>query len=141
VVRAVFDTNLWVSYLLTHRPPIATLIDRCLASDELVLVTAPELLAELQRVLAYPRLQHYYAPDEAERFIALVLALSELVQLPDEIPHMCRDRDDDFVIACAVAGRADVIASGDRDLLALGRVGAILIVKPAALLARLEVTE
>lgn len=37
------DTNLLVSYLLTHRPPIATLVDHYLAQDHFVLVTTPEL--------------------------------------------------------------------------------------------------
>ena len=57
MIRVVLDTNLLVSYLLTHRPPIATLIDQHLARDSFVLETAPELLAELDRVLAYPKLQ------------------------------------------------------------------------------------
>ena len=39
MIRAVFDTNVLVSYLLTHRPPIATLIDRHLAHEDFYLVT------------------------------------------------------------------------------------------------------
>lgn len=123
MIRAVVDTNLLVTYLLTHRPPIATLIDHHLPQDDFVLVTAPELVAELDRVLAYPRLQRYYTEEERVRFVALVLALSEVVELPESIPRICRDPDDDRVIACAVAGEADVIVSGDEDLLALERVG------------------
>jgi putative PIN family toxin of toxin-antitoxin system len=123
MIRAVVDTNLLVTYLLTHRPPVATLIDYHLAKDDFVLVTAPELVAELDRILAYPRLQRYYSEEERVRFVALVLALSEVVELPESIPRICRDPDDDRVIACAVTGEADVIVSGDEDLLALGRVG------------------
>lgn len=125
MIRAVADTNLLVTYLLTHRPPVATLIDHHLAKGDFVLVTAPELVAELDRVLAYPRLQRYYSEEERVRFVALVLALSEVVELPESIPRICRDPDDDRVIACAVTGEADVIASGDEDLLAVGRVGDI----------------
>ena len=39
------------------------------------------------------------------------------------IPRISRDPDDDRVIACAVAGKADVMVSGDEDLLALERAG------------------
>jgi hypothetical protein len=134
VIRVVFDTNLLVSYLLTRRPPIATLIDRHLAREELVLVTAQELLNELDRVLSYPRLQRYYSEEERKRFVALVLALSEIVELPESIPRICRDPDDDLIVACAVAGDADVIVSGDRDLLVLERVGDIPILTAAAFL-------
>jgi putative PIN family toxin of toxin-antitoxin system len=138
VIRVVFDTNVLVSYLLTHRPPIATLIDVHLAREDIVLVTAPELLEELDRVLRYARLQRYHTEEEQTRFVALLLALSELVELPETIPQICRDPDDDRVIACAVAGDAHVIVSGDDDLLALERVGEVPILSPADLLARIQ---
>ncbi|MBN1955876.1 MAG: putative toxin-antitoxin system toxin component, PIN family, partial [Anaerolineae bacterium] len=124
-LRAVFDTNLLVSYLLVHRPPIATLIDEHLAHERFTLVSAPELLEELARVLRYPRLQRYYDVATRDRFVALVAALSELVELPAEIPPISRDPDDNRVIACAVAGRADVIVSGGNDLLDLEQIGSI----------------
>jgi putative PIN family toxin of toxin-antitoxin system len=138
VIRAVFDTNLLVSYLLTHRPPIATLIDRHPAQEDLVLVTAPGLLEELDHVLRYPRLQRYYSEAERTRFVALLMALAEVVDLPETIPRICRDPDDDQVIACAVVGQADVIVSGDRDLLALEQVGRIPVLSAAQFLEMLE---
>jgi putative PIN family toxin of toxin-antitoxin system len=130
-----------VSYLLTHRPPIATLIDVHVAREDVVLVTAPELLQELDRVLRYPRLQRYYTEDERARFVALLMALSELVELPEEIPLICRDPADDRVIACAVAGKPDVTVSGDGDLLALKRVADIPILSPAELLTHIQAEE
>lgn len=138
MIRAVFDTNLLVSYLLTHRPPIATLIDQHLAREDFVLVTAPGLLEELDRVLRYPKLQRYYSDAERTRFVALLMALAEVVDLPETIPRICRDPDDDQVIACAVVGQADVIISGDRDLLALGQVGRIPVLSAAQFLEVLE---
>ena len=137
-LRAVLDTNVLISYLLTHRPPIATLIDVHVAREEVVLVTAPELLEELDRVLRYPRLQRYYRSEERTRFVAQLMVLSDLVELPEAIPRICRDPDDDRVIACAVAGDADVIVSGDHDLLALGQVADIPVLSPADFLARIE---
>ncbi len=137
-MRAVLDTNVLVSYLLTRRPPVATLIDRHLAEERFVLVTAPELLQELDRVLHYPKLQRYYTPAQSRRFVALIAALSELVELPEEIPAISRDRDDDQIIACALVGGADVIVSGDDDLLALGRVGEVEIVPADRFLEILE---
>lgn len=138
MIRAVLDTNVLVSYLLTHRPPIATLIDRHLAREDFVLVTAPELLEELERVLRYPKLHRYCTDSERTRFVALLMTLSEVVELPESIPRICRDPDDDRVIACAVAGKADLIVSGDRDLLALGRVGRISIQSTTQFLEILE---
>ena len=138
MIRAVFDTNLLVSYLLTHRPPVATLIDRHLTEERFVLVTAPALLEELDRVLHYPRLQRYYSEAQRRRFVALIMAVSEVVELPEAIPRICRDPQDDQVIACAIAGRADLIVSGDRDLLALEQVGQIPLRPAAQFLEMLE---
>ena len=138
MIRAVLDTNLLVSYLLTHRPPIATFIDGFLAKDVFVMVTAPKLLAGLDRVLRYPKLQRYYTDEERTRFVALVLALSEVVDLPETIPPICRDPDDDRLIACAVVGEADIIVSGDDDLLTLKRVGHIPILTAVQFLEMLE---
>lgn len=138
MMRAVFDTNLLVSYLLVHRPPLATLVDEYLAQENFAFVTAPELLAELERVLRYPRLQRYYDAPQRDRFVALVAALSEVVELPTNIPAISRDPDDDRVIACAVVGRADVIVSGDKDLLTLKQVGRIPILTAAEFLERLQ---
>jgi uncharacterized protein len=141
VIRAVLDTNLLVSYLLTHRPPIATLIDEHLAQERFSLVTAAVLLEELDRVLRYPRLQRYYSEETRTRYIALIAALGEMIELPESVPSICRDPDDDWVIACAVVGEADYIVSGDRDLLALERVGEIPILSAAQFLAALEARE
>jgi putative PIN family toxin of toxin-antitoxin system len=138
VIRAVLDTNLLVSYLLTHRAPIATIIDDFLAQDQFIMIGAPELLGELDRVLTYPKLQRYYSDEERIRFVALVFALSEAVDLPETVPRICRDPDDDRLVACAVVGGADVIVSGDDDVLALQRVGDIPILTAAQFLEVLE---
>ena len=95
-------------------------------------------MAELDRVLAYPKLQRYYTGENRTRFVALVMALSEVVDLPETIPRICRDPDDDRVIACAVVGEAGVILSGDDDLLALERVGGIPILTATQFLEMLE---
>lgn len=137
--RAVFDTNLLVSYLFVHRPPIAMLVDEHLAHERFTLVSAPELLEELARVLRYPRLQRYYDAATRDRFVALIAALSEIVELPAEIPRISRDPADDRIIACAVVARADVIVSGDNDLLQLKQVSGIPILTAAQFLAQLAV--
>jgi len=138
VIRAVMDTNLLVSYLLVHRPPISELIDIHLAQNDWTLLTAPALLQELDRVLLNPRLHRYYNEEMRLRFLALIAVLSEVVELPEIIPRVCRDPDDDWVIACAVVGRADIIVSGDRDLLDLKRVGGTPVLSAREFLLRLR---
>jgi putative PIN family toxin of toxin-antitoxin system len=137
-MRAVVDTNLWVSYLITHRSPVADVIDTCLARGDFVLLTSHVMLQELDRVLQYPRLHRYYDAQTRIRFMALVASLGEIVDLPEEVPNICRDPDDDWVIACAVAGDADVIVTGDRDLLDLVQVNRIPVLSARQFLALLR---
>ncbi len=139
-MRVVLDTNLLVSYLISHRPPIATLIDFHLMRDDFALLTSFALLEELNRVLQYPKLGRYYDDQTRLRFIALIAALGEIVDVPEQVPRICRDPDDDQVIACAVFGEADIIISGDNDLLDLGQVGRVPIISARRFLALLETT-
>lgn len=134
MMRVVFDTNLLVSYLLSHRHPIATLIDVHLGKGDFVLLSAQPLLQELERVLNYPKLKRYYSEAEKKRFLALVSVVNELISLPETIPHISRAPDDDWVIACGVVGKADWIISGDKDLVELDPIGDIKILTPAQFL-------
>ncbi len=54
------------------------------------------------------------------------------------MPRIARDPDDDHVLACAFAANADLIVSGDSDLLALEGFERIPIVTPAAALHKIE---
>ena len=133
-MRVVIDTNLLVTYLISHRDPMATIIDDHLAQGDFAMLSSPELLAELDRALSYPRLQKFYDKDTRLRFVALIAQLAEMQNLPDEIPAISRDPDDDKFIACAIAGRADFLVSGDQDLLTLERVGDVRIITARELL-------
>ena len=64
-------------------------------------------------------------------------AKSQLVE-PDAVPTVSRDRDDDHVLAAAVAGQADCIVTRDKDLLSLGADRGIEILEPAPALHRLR---
>ena len=140
IMRVVLDTNFWVSYLISHHPLIADVVDIHLARDDFKAVTSSVLLEELERVLQYPKLQRYYDPETRLRFVALVAALSELVDLPEKVPAICRHPADDWVIATAVAGHAEVIISGNRHLLELGQVGEIAIISPRLFLKQVSKT-
>lgn len=88
------------------------------------LVTSPELLDELRRVLDYPKLQPVIGP--AAEFVEL-FALAAIVVVPTERVEVVRDPDDNRLIEAALAGDADVIVSGDQDLLTLRRVDRVSI--------------
>lgn len=113
-MRLVLDTNVLVSALHFGGRP-RRLLDRVLRGDHL-LVTGGVILGELESVLTdtcgWDRARAVAARAEVE-------AVAE-VAIPGNIRRICRDRDDDEVLAIAIAGRADAIVTGDGDLLSLG---------------------
>jgi uncharacterized protein len=133
VTRVVLDTNTIVSGLGWGGVPGAAL-DAALAG-QCEIITSPALLDELRRVLAYPKLQAVIG--DADELIEL-LALAAIVITPTETVELVRDPDDNRLIEAAQAGHADIIVTGDQDLLTLRHIGQISILTPREFLDALQ---
>jgi uncharacterized protein len=86
-------------------------------------------------VSSHPKLQAVIG-DAAE--VIKFLALAAVVVTPTETVAICRDPDDDRLIEAALAARADVIVTGDQDLLTLGDIAQIQILTPRKFLETLH---
>ena len=134
-MRAAIDTNVLLSGLLWHGAPYRLL--EWVRSGELVLVTSPALLAELDEVLGRAKFGAILERSNTsrERTLDEVQRLAEVIKPPALQKPVCRDPDDDEILALAVAARADLIVSGDDDLLVLKEYQGIRIVNPAEALS------
>lgn len=129
-MRVVVDTNVIVSGLLRSiGPPGITL--RAGEGAAFTWITSPELLAELEHVLGRPHITHLVGEERITRFLTAVAEVATVVEPTDRI-DISSDPDDNRVLEAAVAGNADYIVTGDRDLLELGSHARIQIVTPAA---------
>lgn len=131
MLRAVADTNVVVSALLWRGAP-HRLFGR-IEPEQIELYSSRALLAELESVLARRKLARAVRAT-GKTPSALMSEYRALVQLvaPRALPApFSRDPDDDAVIACAVAARAHLVVSGDKDLRSLRAYGAIRILGPA----------
>lgn len=137
-MKAVIDTNVLLSALLWHGPPNALL--RHVRAGTVSLVSSPALLAELADVIGRAKFDAVLVRTQTspERVLADVRELAELIEPPPLPRPVCRDPDDDQVLALALAAHAELIVSGDDDLLSLGSFEGIAIVTPAGALASLE---
>jgi len=134
-VRAVIDTNVLVSGLLWHGIP-HRLIEQIRAGT-LTLIASSALLAELDEVIRRPKFHAILARSrtDPDRTLAELRRLAETGDPPPLPASVSRDPHDDAVLALAVAAQADVIVSGDEDLLTLGAYQDIRILAPAEALA------
>jgi uncharacterized protein len=121
----VLDSNVIVSGLGWSGAP-ARIMDAVLVG-KLVLITSLPLLAELRRVLAYPKLVRAI-PDGPR--LADLIEMSSVVVEPVDVFDVVEDESDNRVLEAAVAGSVDYIVSGDGHLLMLGGFRGIPILTP-----------
>jgi putative PIN family toxin of toxin-antitoxin system len=120
-VRAVLDTNVLVAALLSRHGRPAGVVSRWLAG-EFELIVSPLLLAELERVLAYPKIADRIAAADADAFVQLLADAAVVAPDPAATPARSADADDDYLLALAESMGA-VVVTGDRHLLELaGRI-------------------
>ena len=136
-MRVVLDPNVLVSAALSDRGPSAQLV-RAARSGRFELVVCPTLLVELGGVLARPRLRRYLSADEAIRYVEGIGRLATHMDDPATGSRRSRDPDDDYLLALAERCDADLLVSGDRDLIDLDLP---TVVTPRVALERLANTE
>jgi putative PIN family toxin of toxin-antitoxin system len=118
MMRLVLDTNVVISALLWNGSPA-----RLLASDrpnEVDFFTSTQLLAELSETLSRRKFLKKVSPTR-RTVDQLVYRYSDLaaVVVPLPTPRLAPDPDDDVVIGTALAAKADLLVTGDRDLLSV----------------------
>lgn len=131
--RVVLDTNVLISGLLSATSTPARAVELAISSGQLLAST--DTLRELMTRLLSPKFDRYVP---RERRDALLLRLAPLIEIVEVVQRVQASRDphDDKFLEVAINGRADVIVSGDADLLDLNPFRGIAILTSAAYLAR-----
>jgi len=138
-MRVVIDTNVIVSRYLSPKGSPAQILKQWKRSV-FDLVVSEAVLQEYQEALLYKHIQalHRRNAGEVQRIVANFRKLSILVEPEEEVTVITSDPDDNKFLACALAGRAEVIVSGDSDLLSLKQYQGIHILPPHTFLVFLE---
>ena len=124
--RVVFDTNILFSAVgwlgNPHRCVEAARRDRCVS------VICEPILDELSEKLC---LKRGLSPEQAATVTNEIRAFSKTVLIAGALKVVAADPDDDAILECAVAGKAEFIVSGDHHLLDLKTYQGIQIVTAA----------
>ena len=129
--RAVIDTNVVVSAFVFRAGTLAWLRE-AIVNGALIPLVSDETLAEMVRVLAYPRFG--LTAEDRENIIVYYMEHAEAIKQPRTRARLpqCRDPHDEMFIRLAYAAKADAIVTGDDDLLILAPQSRIPILSPAA---------
>ena len=126
MIIVLYDTNVLISGTFWRGMP--RLLIRMARKKQIQVVTCQALLDELQSVLTRPDKPFRLSQAEAALIADDVLNYASLVAPTREVT-VCRDPDDNLVLACALAGHAVYLVTGDPDLLVLEKYEGIAIVK------------
>jgi uncharacterized protein len=115
-IRAVLDTNIWVSAILNPFGFPATL-RRAFENGSFQCIVSEPILLELAEVLNRPRIRKKYAisEDDIRELLVLIEERAEHVLLAGTV-SVCRDTDDNLVIETAIRGQAQYLVTRDDDI-------------------------
>jgi len=125
-VKAVFDTNVLIAAFLTEGLCSGLLIRARKQAFNLVL--CDDIIREFEGILI--KKFKLTSTDISEISTIVSEAASEILHNLGPIPDICRDPNDDMIIACAIDAAADYIVTGDEDLLILKSYKDIVIINP-----------
>jgi putative PIN family toxin of toxin-antitoxin system len=131
--RLIIDTNVLISRLLLPGSVPGQAVRKAVAEDQLL--ASDDTIMELADVLARPRFDPYLSVDERRGFLRRFDRIAERVPII-HVARACRDPKDDKFLELAVNGAAQLIITGDGDLLALHPFRGIDILTPAHYLSR-----
>lgn len=116
MIRVVFDTNVFISYLIGRR---LRSLSKKLSNETIKIVFSDQLVNELILVTSRPKFKQYFSKKDVKDLIDLIEEIG--VKYSDfEIPVVCRDSKDNFLLGLIKASKADFLVTGDEDLQILG---------------------
>ena len=125
-MRVFLDTNVLVSALAT-RGLCAELYERLLTEHDVVI--GEPVVAEVLDIMR----RKFRANDDLLAKVEAELRLLEIIHAQPVAPKLpIQDREDPWIIACALAGKADCFVTGDAELLGLAKVGKLSVISPRA---------
>lgn len=137
MLKAVFDTNIFLRALINPHSRCGRLLDELATDYELIL--SPSIIYEVLEVLQRPKLRAKFPQITQLQFVQII-TLFEQAQViePPKVQSASRDPKDDKFLACALYTAAKYLVTEDKDLLVLNPYQGIQIWQPAEFISLLE---
>lgn len=128
-IKAIIDTNVWISGIFFRRGLPARLL-AAWRDDFYRIVVTREILAELEVQLQQKSARFATSPGLAAEWLRLIRTYAILIPAQGTVSGVCRDPKDDKFLDAAVSATAPLLVTGDKDLLTLARYQNVQIVTP-----------
>ena len=116
-LRVVVDPNVLVSVLIGKRlAPLKTLF----FDPSFTVILDHTLLSEFDEMARRSKFRKYFPATIVDLIVEQLHEGGEVREPPRTIPSICRDPDDDYLLALSKSAKADILLTGDADLLVLG---------------------
>ena len=123
--RVILDTNLWIKFLISND---LSQIDEWIHTGRIRIIFSNELIEEFMIVARRSKFRRYFSDADLKDLLMLLGNYGILVKVTSRI-NECRDGKDNFLLSLAVDGKADLLVTGDSDLLILKKIKNTKIVK------------
>lgn len=131
--RVVIDTNVLISGLFSTTSTPALAVEQAVTKAQLI--ATGDTLRELIEQVLLPKFDRDVTRERREALLQRIASLVEIIEVLQHV-RASRDAKDDKFLEAAVNGRANVLVTGDRDLLDLNPFRGIAILTPADYVAR-----
>lgn len=117
-LRVVLDTNIWISGLLLPTSPAGKILTQW-REARVSLVTSPPLIAEIGKVLVYPKINKRleWSKEKIETYLTTLRFFTEVIEIDHLDVKVESAPDDGIILATLIASHADYLITGDRVLL------------------------
>ena len=112
MLQAVLDANVFISGLLSKEGPPGQILDAWLEGKFSLLISS-QIVAEIHRVLEYPRIRERLEPGEADFLIKRLMVASKWVEGKLVLEVLNQDPSDNIYLACAVEAQAEFLVTGN----------------------------
>jgi putative PIN family toxin of toxin-antitoxin system len=142
VIRAFLDTNVLASGLRGFQIPTSAPgeVMRRWRDGAFILLVSEHVLAELERTLANPYFMSRISRNQVDQALATLRRYGQVVDSADTVTGVASHPEDDRVLAAVRSASADVLVTGDKQLLAIGHFGRTEILTPSSFVEVLDRT-
>lgn len=112
-IKVIFDTNVWISFLIGKR--LAN-ITQYISNGRITIIVTEQLLTEIEMVTSREKLKKYFSKDSVTELLKLLNTIAENIEVKPTY-FINRDPKDNFLLDLIAFSKADYLVTGDKDLL------------------------